>query len=97
MHARITRFELKADRLVEANAVIEQIRPQILQIPGLKEYISFRSYDGTKGTTITIYESKAHAEASMQKALQIWLKLAEFLAATPESEGYELVAHAMRI
>ena len=97
MHARITRYELKPDRLEEANAIIEQIRPQILQIPGLKEYLSFRSFDGTRGTAITIYESRAHAEASMQKALQLWVKLTEFLVSTPESEGYELIAHAMPI
>ncbi len=95
MHARITRYELKPDRLQEANALIEKLRPQILQIPGLMEYLSFRSYDGTKGTVITIYESRAHAEASMQKALQLWVKLTEFLVETPESEGYELTAYAI--
>jgi len=38
MHARITRYELKPDKLAEAQAVIDEIRPQIMRIPGLKEY-----------------------------------------------------------
>ena len=96
MHARITRYELKPDKLAEAQAVIEKIRPQIMCIPGLQEYLSFRSYDGIKHTVITIYESKAHAEAAIPRALQLWVKLTDFMASTPESGGYEVSAHAVR-
>lgn len=90
MHARVTRYEVKLDRVEEADRLVAQIRPEVVKMPGLKEYLSLRSYDGTKRIAITIYESQQHAEAAIPKALRLWAELTEVMAATPESGSYEV-------
>ena len=88
MHARVTRYEVREDQVEEADRITEQVRCEVMQIPGLREYLSLRSDDGTKRIAITVYESEQHAEAAIPRALRIWARLAPVLAATPESGAY---------
>ena len=68
-----------------------------MEITGLKEYLSLRSYDGRRIVVIAIYESKLHADTATQRALQLWVKLTEYFVSAPESSSYDIVAHAFSV
>lgn len=90
MHARVTRYEVKLDQVEEADRILEQIRPEVMNIPGLKEYVSLRSDDGTKRIAITVYETQQHADNAIPRALRLWARLTKVMAATPESGAYSV-------
>ena len=91
MHARVTRYQVKPDQVDEADRLLEQIRPDVMKIPGLREYLSLRSEDGTKRIAITVYESQQHAQNAIPRALKLWSRLTEVMAITPESGAYTVV------
>lgn len=78
MHARVTHYRAKADRLEEAIAARDEMLPEIERIQGLIRYISLWNEDGT-GAVIAVYESAAAAEASAAIAKDMWSRFADLL------------------
>lgn len=89
MYIRVTRFEDKPDKIKEAQALAEELLPEIKKIPGLKEFINAQRDDG-KGVTIAVYASKHDADAAAPKAQAFWRQFTEMWASAPVSEEYEV-------
>jgi len=91
MYARVSTYKMKVESFDEAQALIEEIRPQIAALPGLREFKNVgRGSDGT-GVVVAIYDDQAAAEAAAPAAGEIWARFADYLTAPPESEGYDMV------
>ena len=90
MYARVTQYQLKADRVEEAIARLEGLIPEIRAIPGLVELIDCYNEDGA-GVAVAIYESEEAATAALEKVGAIWGQFADFLAAEPKPEFFSNV------
>ena len=69
------------------------LRPQLEQIDGLNQMISIDRGDD-KVTVVVIYDSKAQREAAAEQARAVLAGIAEFVAAPPERQGFEILVHA---
>jgi len=91
VYARVSRYSMKVEAFDEAQALIEEIMPQVAALPGLREFKNVgRGSDGT-GVVVAIYDDQAAAEAAAEAAGEIWARFADYLTAPPESEGYDMV------
>jgi len=82
---------MKLETFDEAQALIEEIRPQIAALPGLRDFKNVgRGSDGT-GVVIAIYDDQAAAEAALDAATEIWAKFSGHLVGPPVTEGYDMV------
>ena len=91
MYARVSTYQMKVETFGEAQAMIEEIKPQIAALPGLRDFKNVgRGSDGT-GVVFAIYDDQAAAEAAAVAAKEIWAKFADHLVGPPETEGYDMV------
>lgn len=68
------------------------LRPQLVQIDGLNQMISIDRGDGMV-TVVVIYDSKAQREAAAEQAQTVLAGLAEFVAAPPKRQGFEVLVN----
>ena len=91
MYARVSRYKMKVETFDEAQAMIQEIGPQIAALPGLRDFKNVgRGSDGS-GVVFAIYDDQAAAEAATAAAGEIWAKFADHLVGPPETEGYDMV------
>ena len=91
MYARVSRYQMKPDAFEEAQRMVEEIKPQIAALPGLRDWKNVgRASDGS-GVVFAIYDDEAAAEAALEAAAEIWAQFTDHLAHPPETEGYEMV------
>ena len=91
MFARITNYKMKPDRIADATALLEEIKPKILAMPGTLRFMNAHDETGA-GYVVTLIESKEVAEANTEAALAIWAHFADFLEEMPTPQGYGVVA-----
>ena len=92
MYARITTFRTNSERYDEANALAEELKPEIMAIPGIKFWFDAGNNEG-EGIVIAVYDSKDSAEAAMPAAREIFSRFGEFMESPPEIKGYEVMVH----
>ena len=92
MYARITTFGTSPDRYDEANALAEELKPEIMALPGIKFWFDAGNNDG-EGMVIAIYDSKESAEAAMSAARDLFARFGEFMTSPPEFKEYEVMVH----
>ena len=90
MYASVIEFHFKPGSIQAAMDHARALRPQLEQVDGLNQIISI-DRGGDRGTTIVIYDSKAQREAAADKAQAILAGMAEFLAAPPDRQGFEIL------
>ena len=91
MYARVSTYKMKVEAFDEAQAMIQEIGPQIAALPGLRDFKNVgRGSDGS-GVVIAIYDDQAAAEAAAAAAGEIWAQFANHLVSPPEIEGYDMV------
>jgi quinol monooxygenase YgiN len=93
MYARITTFQCKPEKLNDAIALAEELKPEIMSIPGLKYWFDTGNEDGTCAV-IAVYESHEAAQAASGTAKEIFSRFAEFMDAEPQPQGYQVLLHA---
>jgi len=86
MHARLTKFQSNdIDAMV---AMIPDIKGKLAAIPGMVRSQVAWNADGS-GASMTLYDSAASAEAAVPMIQEIWGSMAQYLAAPPETSGFE--------
>ncbi len=83
MDARITRFRMKTDKIDEARRKLEQMRPRIMDLPGMRHFINVMGEDGTSYTISLLDETATAPSPEALKA--VWAEFAPFMAGPPET------------
>jgi quinol monooxygenase YgiN len=90
MYVRVTTFKIDPRRLAELAETVKEMRRLTKALPGLQDaYVSWRE-DG-QGAVISIYESKARAEAAAGRIQAIWGAVAGLVTSVPRVDIYDTV------
>lgn len=92
MFSRITHYKMKAGTRDAAMALMEQLQPQIMGMPGIHEFINVMNEDGS-GYVISITESQASSDANSDKVRELWGAFSEHLEAVPTPQGFDVIAN----
>lgn len=92
MYARITTYHCKTEKLDEAIALLEELKPETMKIPGLKNFFSTGNRDGNCAL-IGIYESREAAENAADTVKSLFAKFAEYIDSELQPFGYEVLVH----
>ena len=92
MYASIIELQFKPGSMQAGLAHVVALRPQLVQIAGLNQMISIDRGDGMV-TVVVIYDSKAQREAAAEQAQTVLAGLAEFVAAPPKRQGFEVLVN----
>ena len=90
MFARITRYRMKPESVDAAMAMLEQLKPQIMALPGLLNFINVMNADGS-GVVISVIESEEISDANQDKVAALWGQFGDHLVGPPEAEGYNVL------
>ncbi|SHE71332.1 hypothetical protein SAMN04487965_0489 [Microbulbifer donghaiensis] len=90
MYARITTYKVKPADYETIDKRIEVLTPEIMSIPGLKQWISCGDENGER-VIIGIYKSKEDAEQATSKVKELFAKFEEFYDVAPTPHGYEVL------
>ena len=66
MFARVTRYRMKPDSVAAATALLETLKPQIMALPGLLNFINVMNDDGN-GYVVSVLESEEMANANLDQ------------------------------
>ena len=91
MYARVTRYKMKPDSIGAATALMEELKPQILGMPGMVRFINAHDDTGA-GYVVSIVESKEISDAAQGAVQAMWSNFAAFLEGPPEPQGFTLIA-----
>lgn len=91
MFSRVTPYQLKAGERDAAIATMNEMKADIMALPGLKQFINVIGEDG-KGYVISVVESKEASDANMERVKALWGRMGPHLAAMPTPEGGDVVA-----
>jgi len=92
MYARITMYHCKIEKLDEAIALLEQMKPEAMKIPGLKNFFSTGNKDGNCAL-IGIYDSREAAEDAVPTVRALFAKFADHIDSELQQLGYEVLVH----
>lgn len=92
MYASIIELQFKPDSMQAGLDHVVALRPHLEQIDGLNQMISIDRGDD-KVTVVVIYDSKAQREAAAEQARAVLAGVAEFVAAPPERQGFEILVN----
>jgi len=91
MFARITNYKMKSDRLDEAMSLLGQLKPKIMAMPGMVQFINAHDATGA-GYVISIVESEETSDANQEQVQALWAQFADYLEAPPVPSGFGVVA-----
>ncbi len=92
MFVRVTRYKLKPGTREAATKKVHAMKPTIMGMPGMKEFIDVIRDDGT-GYVVAVVESEETSNANAEAVKAAWGEMAEFLEEMPTPEGFDLVVH----
>lgn len=90
MFARISKYRMKPGSAEAAKMLLDELGPQIMALPGMKNFINVMNHDGS-GYAIAVVESEAISNANQDKVQAIWAKFADHLAEPPVIVGYDVL------
>ncbi len=90
MYARITHFTIKPARFDDLVAWSEEIREQILDIPGMRSGYMIKSSENSV-ISVGIYDDQESAEKAQAAVKGFIGQMTEFLEGTPETTTGEIV------
>lgn len=91
MFSRVTPYQLKPGARDAAIATMNEMKADIMALPGLKQFINVIGEDG-KGYVISVVESKEASDGNMERVKALWGRMGPHLAAMPVPEGGDVVA-----
>ena len=89
MFTRVTHYKLKPGTIDRAKEILEELKPQIMGMNGMKQFINAVDDDGN-GVVVALVESREISDANMPKVQELWGKFGEVLAAPPEPQGFDV-------
>lgn len=92
MYARVTKYKVKHDKIDAARRLLNTMKPQIMAIPGLKQYLNVMDADGD-GYVISVVESKAVSDASQAAVGKIWSAFGDLLVEPVVPGGYDVLVN----
>ncbi len=90
MFARITKYHMKPECIEEAKAKLHELKPQIMGMPGMKNFINTMNSDGS-GYVISVVESEQTSIANQGAVEALWANFADYLAEPPVAEGFDVL------
>ncbi len=90
MYARITRYRMKPGSVETAKAMLNELKPQIMSLPGIKNFINVMNEDGN-GCVVAVVESKEVSDSNQDRVQALWSQFADHLAEPPEMNGYDVL------
>ena len=91
MFTRITKYKMKPESLAQATALLEQLKPQIMAMPGMVRFMNAHDDTGA-GYVISVVESQATSDANQEAVQAMWANFAEFLEEPPVPQGFGVIA-----
>ena len=92
MFARITPYKLKPGTTEAAMKKAEELKPRIMGLNGIKEFINAVDDDGN-GYIVSLVTDRATSDANAAEVRSIWSEMGEFLAAPPTPAGGDVRLH----
>jgi heme-degrading monooxygenase HmoA len=92
MYAKVTRYRTKPGMAAEAVALMEQMKGQIMSLPGLKQFLNIMDEDGA-GYVIGIWTDKEAAYANADREEQMWAAYSDHLEPVEAAQGHEVRAN----
>ena len=89
MYASVIEFQFKPGMTEAAIEHVLGLRSRLGQIDGLNQIITIDRGDD-RATGVVIYDSEAQREAAAPQAQEVLAGMAEFLAAPPDRQGFEI-------
>lgn len=92
MYVRVTHYKVKPESIEAGKQLIEDLKPQIMALEGMKTFVNAINEDG-EGCVMSLVESRTVSEASAAKVSALWAEFADHLERPPKPEGFEVFAH----
>ena len=92
MHARVTKYKMKADAMDDAVALVNKFRDEIMAMPGMIHFINVANDDGS-GYVVALVESREVSDANADLVREMWGRFADHLEEMPTPEGYDVIAN----
>lgn len=92
MFARVTKYRMRPESIEPAIDLLQQLKPQIMEMPGLKHFINVIDDDGN-GYVVSISESEAISDANQPQVLALWSKFSDYLAEPPSPSGFRVLMY----
>ena len=93
MYARITAFRMKPDQVDAATSKLEELKPRILGLPGMRNFSLVAGDDGS-GYVISLVDDEAASNPGTEQIKAIWSEMSQHLAAPPEAAtNYRVIAN----
>lgn len=92
MFARVTPFKMKAGSVEAATELVHQLKPQIMGLPGMIQFIDVVQEDGW-GYIVSLVESEEISNANQEKVMALWANFKDHLEKMPTPAGYDVVAN----
>lgn len=83
---------MNTEKSDDALALAEELKPEIMAIPGIKYWFDTGNDDGNCAV-IAIYESEEAAEAAKGTASTLFARFAEYMETEPQPQGYKVLLH----
>ncbi len=90
MFARITKYRMKPESIDAAMALLDELKPQIMAMPGMLNFINVMNDDGN-GYVVSVVESEEVSNANQERVMALWGQFADHLAGPPEMEGFNVI------
>ncbi|MGI9379641.1 MAG: hypothetical protein ACR2OW_08295 [Methyloligellaceae bacterium] len=81
---------MKQESVESATALLNDLKPQIMSLPGILNFINVMNKDGS-GYVISVVESEEISNANQDKVQAIWAQFADYLAEPPVIEGFDVL------
>lgn len=91
MFARITHYKMKPDSIDTAMALLEQLKPQIMAMPGMLRFINAHDDTGA-GYVVSVVESEEVSNANQESVQAMWANFADYLEGPPTPQGFGVIA-----
>ncbi len=86
MYVRFSTFQINAGRIDEYRSEVEKLKPQVMELPGIKYWFSAADDNGSCAS-IAVYEDEEAAIASSSGAGAAFGQLADFMETEPDPQG----------
>jgi hypothetical protein len=91
MHARITRYKMKAGSTDAARKLQDSLKAEIMGLPGMRHFYNAMAEDGS-GYIVSLIEPGEVAPDNPERVRAIWANFSDLLEGTPVPETFEVIA-----
>ena len=89
MFARVTQYKMKPGSVEAAKKLMNDLKPQIMALEGLKSFTNAINEDGN-GCVVSLVESREMSDANAAQVSALWAKFADHLEEPPTPNGYDV-------